>query len=323
MRRDAFVGITAWITACGPGGSGGAERFAATMDASFVAGPPEALHGGWTLADSLGAPVDVSTLVGVWSLIGVGYTSCPDVCPATLTALPLLLDALTPQVPDGASLQVVFVAVDPERDAPNLEAYRAHFDPGDGVLRAWTGEPRALEALATDVGLAFTVDGTEVQHSTSWALVGPDGRVEGYVLHPTDPVGSAEGVGRALAASQPRWRSQGALAVEEPWFRPPPPGSGMGAAYVRLRSFASEPLRLVSAARADGTEVSVHETVVVNGLARMRPAEVAIPAGGVAELRSMGAHLMVPAHADRSSVDLRLRLDGGSSLSARFPSRGR
>src|SRR4051812_35058681 len=68
-----------------------------------------------------GKPFTRAQLDGRWSLIFVGFTRCPDVCPTTLSTLKSVAGRLADQ---GKSLQVIFLSVDPERDTPEaLERY--------------------------------------------------------------------------------------------------------------------------------------------------------------------------------------------------------
>jgi len=293
----------------------GAALLEAALEQAFVAGG-HTLEGGWTLGGSDGSPVGVADLLGTWSLVGVGYTSCPDVCPATLTAMPALVDAVTERIPAPGNLQVLFIAVDPARDTDGLEAYRTHFAGGVSVpLRAATGRPEGLKAAANDLGLAFEVNGHDVQHSTAWALVAPSGRVEGYLLHPTDPARCLAGADTVLGVP---WKARPPVVVESGWLRPPPPGSKVGAAYGRVRNHSEAARKLVGAARVDGSSVAVHETVVEAGIARMLPTDVDVPSGGEARLEPMGAHLMVPMTHDESSLSIRLTFDDGTSVWGHF-----
>lgn len=60
-------------------------------------------------------------------LIFFGYTSCQDICPATLGHLRSLMAKLGPM---ADQVQILFVTVDPENDtAEHLKAYLARFDP--------------------------------------------------------------------------------------------------------------------------------------------------------------------------------------------------
>jgi protein SCO1 len=59
-------------------------------------------------------------------LLFFGYTTCPDVCPATLAELNMALN----QIPEKQKrVQVVFVSVDPDRDTPQaVQEYVGRFN---------------------------------------------------------------------------------------------------------------------------------------------------------------------------------------------------
>ena len=69
-----------------------------------------------------------SDLQGRWHLVTYGFTTCPDICPTTLTHLASAKRALQKQgYPD---LQVLFYTVDPARDTvTQLSSYVPYFDP--------------------------------------------------------------------------------------------------------------------------------------------------------------------------------------------------
>ncbi|HEY1615416.1 MAG TPA: SCO family protein [Rhizomicrobium sp.] len=64
---------------------------------------------------------------GHWVLLYFGYTSCPDVCPATLQNI---ADALPRLKAKARNIVPVFVTLDPDRDHPQtLKRYLASFGP--------------------------------------------------------------------------------------------------------------------------------------------------------------------------------------------------
>jgi len=101
-------------------------------------------------------------------LVFFGYTSCPDVCPTTLSDLVKTLRRLDPQ--QVARLDVVMVTVDPDRDSADLLAgYVTHFGADWHALRT---DDRALldevvEAFGAvyQYGTATPDGGYEVAHS--------------------------------------------------------------------------------------------------------------------------------------------------------------
>lgn len=119
---------------------------------------------------------------GRWTLLFLGYTYCPDICPMTLANLSRAYPDLKTQVPD---LQVVLLTADPQRDTSDrLQQYIAYFHKDFLAVR---GEHSSLLPLTQALGLVYamvdqSVDGESdtysVDHSASIVLVGPDGRLQ-------------------------------------------------------------------------------------------------------------------------------------------------
>lgn len=132
----------------------------------------------FTLTDETGRPFALSELRGQWVLLTYGYTTCPDVCPATLAILRqtrALLDAA-----EAEQVRVVFVSIDPERDSPAvMQAYVRHF--GDDV-KGLTGTPAEVAVAAQAYGVQYekrdieTAVGYLVNHSAYVYLIDPDFR---------------------------------------------------------------------------------------------------------------------------------------------------
>ena len=55
---------------------------------------------------------------GYLTLLFVGYTSCPDICPVHMVEISRVLESLPDEVVDR--VKVVFVTADPERDTPEV-----------------------------------------------------------------------------------------------------------------------------------------------------------------------------------------------------------
>lgn len=92
---------------------------------------------------------DGELLVVYW-----GFTSCPDVCPTTLSRLADVVDELEPA--DAERVQVGMVTVDPERDTPEqLAAYVRGFV--DDALALRQDDPAALARAAERFGVTFEV----------------------------------------------------------------------------------------------------------------------------------------------------------------------
>lgn len=134
-----------------------------------------------------GQAVVMDQLTGTWSLLFFGYTFCPDICPTTLAQLREIKRKLPPEV--AGRLRVYFVSVDPHRDTPEqLKHYLGYFDPGFVGL---TASEAVLMQLSTALSIPYLPADTSkpnytVQHSGNLALVGPDGRLRGFIRAPFD-----------------------------------------------------------------------------------------------------------------------------------------
>ncbi len=139
------------------------------------------------LWDDQQQPFGTAQLQGHWTLLFMGYTSCPDICPMTLTDLAQAMPTLARE-----DLQVVMLSVDPERDdISTLHRYVNFFDP---TFKAVTGEHSALHPFSQSLGLVYAMVTPEptqasqywVDHSADIVLINPDGQLEA-VFRPTHP----------------------------------------------------------------------------------------------------------------------------------------
>ncbi len=89
--------------------------------------------------------------------------------------------------------------------------------------------------------------------------------------------------------------SVGDLVVQFPWSRASAGGAGAGGAFMMIRNDGHHGDRLIGADSDIAARVQVHMTVMQDGVMRMRHAEdgVEVPAGGVAELKPGGFHVML------------------------------
>lgn len=103
------------------------------------------------LLDQNGAPFSNAQLQGKWSFVFFGYTTCPDICPTTLTVFSQFYQQLPAAL--QADTQMLFVTLDPERDtSAQLQQYLPFFH---SALIGVTGDLTGTDALARDLGVAF------------------------------------------------------------------------------------------------------------------------------------------------------------------------
>ncbi|HEX4881000.1 MAG TPA: SCO family protein [Porticoccaceae bacterium] len=153
------------------------------------------------LIDHHGEPFVEARLRGRWTLAFFGFTSCTDICPATMATLAKMYRELKPT--EQAELQVLFVSVDPARDTPEaLTRYLAGFHPD---FLGVTGEPARLRKLALEWQSGFEPAAAgaadyQVEHSGNLVLINPQGEVHAF-LRPPFEHGALRVVWRSLRAT--------------------------------------------------------------------------------------------------------------------------
>lgn len=150
----------------------------------------------FSLQQADGAALTPETLQGHWTVVFLGFTHCPDVCPTTLAQLAGAQKQWA-SLPDASRPRVLFVSADPDRDSPQLVAQYAHaFHPD--TLAATAPLPQ-LEAFARSLSLVFMkVPGPNgdpadysIDHSAALVLLDPQARMAGVAQPPFDVKGIA------------------------------------------------------------------------------------------------------------------------------------
>lgn len=172
-----------------------------TLSSTLILLPESRAIEDFALTGHEGRPFSLENLKGRWSLLFLGFTNCPDVCPNALYDLDLVSKNLEYLNDDSFAYQVVFVSVDSERDTlDKLAQFVGYFNPDfTGV----TGTQEQLTALAGQLGIIYQIEDHEIGatsydvfHSASIVLTGPRGRLRGAFPPPHD----AEKMARDLAA---------------------------------------------------------------------------------------------------------------------------
>ncbi|HAT26161.1 MAG TPA: hypothetical protein DCS89_04035 [Gammaproteobacteria bacterium] len=114
------------------------------------------------LTDQFGNPFTEENLSGYWSILFLGYTNCPDICPLTMAELKQFYQRLDdPEIKDD--LRIVLVSVDAERDTP--ETMANYVNSFNREFIGLSGDYDSISKLASQVFVAHSVAGKMPDHS--------------------------------------------------------------------------------------------------------------------------------------------------------------
>ena len=153
----------------------------------------------FALFDQEGESFSDENLQGQWTIVMFGFNSCPDVCPFTLGNLEHAISETAMRVRPDNVPKVVFVSVDPDRDAETVTDYALYFHP---EFRGVTGERDQIDTLieATDSFYRLMPPDSggyyEVQHSSAVSVIDPEGNLRAKLQPPFDAGLTAEFLAR-------------------------------------------------------------------------------------------------------------------------------
>ena len=110
-----------------------------------------------------GTALTPGRLAGHWTVVFLGFTHCPDVCPTILAEFAGAQKSWA-SLPESIRPRLLFVSVDPERDTPEKTGEYAHY------FHADKGQPNLQPVSGRDLMLAFDV---------SASMATPDLRLDG------------------------------------------------------------------------------------------------------------------------------------------------
>lgn len=142
----------------------------------------------WRLTRADGRAIGPADLRGRWTVVFLGFTHCPDVCPTTLATMAKAQkrwDAL----PEARRPRLLFVSVDPDRDTPKGTGEYAHFF--HPATWAATAAPDTLAQFARAMGLVYMkvpLQGGDytMDHSATMVVLDAQARQVGLVSPPLD-----------------------------------------------------------------------------------------------------------------------------------------
>jgi protein SCO1/2 len=156
---------------------------------ALLAYPQPRVIADFALFDQHGEKYSLQDLKNRWSLVFLGFTHCPNICPTTLSMLAQVSEQLSGQLPESMQPRVIFISVDPERDLPEqLQRYVSYFDPG---FIAATGAHPQLKALSHQLGAVYRIqqhdegdNDYDVDHTTGIFLLNPQAKLVGQFQAP-------------------------------------------------------------------------------------------------------------------------------------------
>jgi protein SCO1/2 len=148
------------------------------------------------LTDQDGRPAHLYDPAAAATFLFFGYTHCPDACPLALAALGRAYRSLAPA--RAARTRVVFVTVDPERDAPAvMKRYVTAFDPH---ILGLTGTRAQLSPVWFAYGVTTLPRTKEIDHGD--AIYAIDATQHVVLIYP--PSTKASDFARDAATLAPR-----------------------------------------------------------------------------------------------------------------------
>jgi protein SCO1/2 len=145
----------------------------------------------FSLLDQNGAPFNLQSLKNHWSMIFVGFTTCPDVCPVTLGNLEAVRAEMGLRVSPERIPRIIFLAVDPARDVPVLKEYLGYFHP---QYIGISGEVNQIGSLINSLNAFYRLDKKhpdandyDVLHTAYVSLINPAGEMVAKLNPPFHP----------------------------------------------------------------------------------------------------------------------------------------
>jgi protein SCO1/2 len=143
--------------------------------------------GEFTLISSQGS-VSLSQYRGKVVLLFFGYTSCPDVCPTTLSTLSRVFARLNEDELDKT--KALFISLDPDRDTPELlQKYTGYFHPS---IIGVTANVEVLKQVTELYGVAYERKekassplGYVINHTFDVLVVNREGKLLDTRIRPT------------------------------------------------------------------------------------------------------------------------------------------
>jgi protein SCO1/2 len=170
-------------------------------DKTVTVDPPQLLSD-FNLKDQYGNTFGVEQFKGRWSMVFVGFTACPDVCPTTLSNLEAVRAEMGFRMSPGRIPNIVFLAVDPDRDTTRLKAYMSYFHP---QYIGITGAGSEIDKLVKGLDAFYRLEQKDpsdtsynVVHTATVSIISPEAKVVAKINPPFHPHQTGEYLMRVI-----------------------------------------------------------------------------------------------------------------------------
>lgn len=188
-----ILALTAQTTVAHEGSSG------------MVSGGSMTAQGGDFTLNSADGPLSLSQLRGKVVLLFFGYTSCPDICPLSLSTLDRVFSKMTAE--ELKRVQALFISLDPERDTlERLKKYTGYFHAN---IIGVTEKPEVLAKVVEQYGVGYekkmvpdSVLGYVIYHPADIFVIGPDGKPRNTFPHNADTKPLLDQIRNLLSANR-------------------------------------------------------------------------------------------------------------------------
>jgi protein SCO1/2 len=145
----------------------------------------------FNLKDQYGNTFGVDQFKGHWSMVFVGFTACPDVCPMTLSNLEAVRAEMGFRMSPERIPKIVFLAVDPDRDTAMLKDYLSYFHPKYiGITGLVTEIDKLIRGLDAFYRLEQKYPGDSsynVVHTATVSIISPEAKIVATISPPFHP----------------------------------------------------------------------------------------------------------------------------------------
>jgi len=195
-KLSTILMIIVAVTALFAGFWFGANEDTSSIKPAVIQGaiyPRAKILNDFELLDQQSNKITKTDFLNHWSLIFVGYSHCPDVCPTTLAVLNQVDGFMLEQ--NLKSPKIVFLSIDPERDTPQvLKPYVEYFNK---AILALTGKPAEIKKMTQQLNAVYRKakgasgdiknDDYLIDHSSALMLINPNGNLQSILTAPHAP----------------------------------------------------------------------------------------------------------------------------------------